>query len=47
MALNLDTTMDPNHPDTEQTGLLCQIITPIDMLGYGVDANKTLKKVSK
>ncbi|KAF4965476.1 hypothetical protein F66182_18020, partial [Fusarium sp. NRRL 66182] len=31
--------MDLNHPDTAQTGLLCQIVTPIGMLGYGFDVN--------
>ncbi|PCG89106.1 Protein of unknown function DUF1446 [Penicillium occitanis (nom. inval.)] len=31
--------MDPTHPDTEKAGLLCQIVSPIGMLGYGFDVN--------
>lgn len=35
--------MDPTHPDTEKAGLLCQIVTPIGMLGYGFDVNDVEK----
>jgi hypothetical protein len=38
-TLNSDITMHCNHPDTEKPGLLCQIVTPIGMLGYGFDVD--------
>lgn len=37
--------MEPKHPDTEQRGLLCHIVTPIGMLGYGFDNNDLEKGI--